>query len=175
MLFLVATNVVASRPPERRPTGTPLARANIQLTESRDYRSVGKYIPSEFTGPPSVFISSLTIKYTEVMYAYEARDKKKTRKLISLKLLQAWVCTFYGKSWTDFLTLFLKCAMCMHEVRIQLSNSVHSAEIFRNCIFNPIWTTSYHATPGHTTSHIFRNKRFQQAGAELCQAPLIFR
>ena len=25
--FLVATNVVASRPPERRPTGTPTARA----------------------------------------------------------------------------------------------------------------------------------------------------
>ena len=29
MLFLVATNVIASRPPERRPTGTPHARANI--------------------------------------------------------------------------------------------------------------------------------------------------
>ena len=28
MLFLVATNVVASRPPKRRPTGTPHARAN---------------------------------------------------------------------------------------------------------------------------------------------------
>ena len=27
MLFLVATNVVASRPPERRLTGTPHARA----------------------------------------------------------------------------------------------------------------------------------------------------
>ena len=27
MLFLVATNVVASRPPEHRPTGTPHARA----------------------------------------------------------------------------------------------------------------------------------------------------
>ena len=26
--FLVATNVVASRPPERRPTATPTARAN---------------------------------------------------------------------------------------------------------------------------------------------------
>ena len=26
--FLVATNVVASRPPERRPTGTPTDRAN---------------------------------------------------------------------------------------------------------------------------------------------------
>ena len=27
-MFLVATNVVASRPPERRPTATPTARAN---------------------------------------------------------------------------------------------------------------------------------------------------
>ena len=31
MLFLVATNVVASRPPERRPTGTLHARANFQI------------------------------------------------------------------------------------------------------------------------------------------------
>ena len=30
MSFLVATNVVASRPPEGRPTGTPHARANRQ-------------------------------------------------------------------------------------------------------------------------------------------------
>ena len=29
MLFIVATNVVASRPSERRPTGTPHARAKI--------------------------------------------------------------------------------------------------------------------------------------------------
>ena len=29
MSFLVATNVVASRPPESRPTGTPHARAKI--------------------------------------------------------------------------------------------------------------------------------------------------
>ena len=28
--FLVATNVVASRPPERRPTETPTARANCE-------------------------------------------------------------------------------------------------------------------------------------------------
>ena len=28
MSFLVATNVIASRPPERRPTGTPHGRAN---------------------------------------------------------------------------------------------------------------------------------------------------
>ena len=29
MTFIVATNVVASRPPKRRPTGTPHARANF--------------------------------------------------------------------------------------------------------------------------------------------------
>ena len=29
MTFIVATNIVASRPPERRPTGTPHARAKI--------------------------------------------------------------------------------------------------------------------------------------------------
>ena len=29
--FLVATNVVASRPPERRPTGTPTTRAKIRF------------------------------------------------------------------------------------------------------------------------------------------------
>ena len=30
--FLVATNVVASRPPERRPTATPTARAKKKIT-----------------------------------------------------------------------------------------------------------------------------------------------
>ena len=29
MTFIVATNVIASRPPERRPTGTPHTRAKI--------------------------------------------------------------------------------------------------------------------------------------------------
>ena len=31
MAEIVATNVVASRPPERRPTATPTARANTSL------------------------------------------------------------------------------------------------------------------------------------------------
>merc|ERR1711954_389619 len=31
MTFIVATKVIASRPPERRPTGTPNARANCLL------------------------------------------------------------------------------------------------------------------------------------------------
>ena len=32
MTFIVATNIVASRPPERRPTGTPYARAKKENT-----------------------------------------------------------------------------------------------------------------------------------------------
>ena len=36
-VVLVATNVVASRPPERRPTGTPHARANCVLGQSSHY------------------------------------------------------------------------------------------------------------------------------------------
>ena len=30
MMFLVATNVIANQPSERRPSGTPTARANIK-------------------------------------------------------------------------------------------------------------------------------------------------
>ena len=33
MMKLVATNVVASQPPERRPTATPTARANYKKYE----------------------------------------------------------------------------------------------------------------------------------------------
>ena len=35
MTFLMATNVVASQPPERRPTGTPTARAKMFCTVIR--------------------------------------------------------------------------------------------------------------------------------------------
>ena len=41
MSFLVATNVVASRPPERRPTGTPHARANWLQSSTLSYVSIG--------------------------------------------------------------------------------------------------------------------------------------
>ena len=34
MTFIVATNVIASRPPERRPTGTPHARAKIKQKDT---------------------------------------------------------------------------------------------------------------------------------------------
>ena len=30
-MFIVATNVIASWPPERRPTGTPHTRANLDI------------------------------------------------------------------------------------------------------------------------------------------------
>ena len=40
MTFIVATNVIASRPPERRSTGTPHARANVSNTKE----SLGKPI-----------------------------------------------------------------------------------------------------------------------------------
>ena len=36
MTFMVATNIVASRPPERRTTGTPHARANIPVDAISD-------------------------------------------------------------------------------------------------------------------------------------------
>ena len=39
MTFIVATNVVASRPPERRPTGTPHARANKVTNRQADKQS----------------------------------------------------------------------------------------------------------------------------------------
>ena len=35
MTFIVATNVIASRPPKRRPTVTPHARANISESPQR--------------------------------------------------------------------------------------------------------------------------------------------
>ena len=46
--FLVATYVVASQPPERRPTGTPTTRANFT---TQGYRGVN-YMPKPTT-PPS--------------------------------------------------------------------------------------------------------------------------
>ena len=33
MLFIVATNIVASRPPEHQPTGTPYSWVNSSLTD----------------------------------------------------------------------------------------------------------------------------------------------
>ena len=43
MAEIVATNVVASRPPERRPTATPTARANL-FSEYMGQSSKGMYI-----------------------------------------------------------------------------------------------------------------------------------
>ena len=44
MSFIVATNVVASQPPDRRPTGTPTSLANGQ--KNRDYVQVSTLYPS---------------------------------------------------------------------------------------------------------------------------------
>ena len=44
--FFVATIVVASRPPEHRPTGTPHACANIQLLFHKEY-PMGSHVDSE--------------------------------------------------------------------------------------------------------------------------------
>ena len=41
MTFIVATNVIASRPPERRPTGTPHARAKMGAYISFKKKGVG--------------------------------------------------------------------------------------------------------------------------------------
>ena len=40
MTFIVATNVVASRPPERQPTGTPHARANQGQTSQIEQNEI---------------------------------------------------------------------------------------------------------------------------------------
>ena len=41
--FLVATNVVASRPPERRPTATPTARAKMMVIGSHGWYFMQKW------------------------------------------------------------------------------------------------------------------------------------
>ena len=40
MTFIVATNVIASRPPERRPTGTPHARAKKEKKKKKENNDV---------------------------------------------------------------------------------------------------------------------------------------
>ena len=42
MTFIVATNVIASRPPERRPTRTPHARANKKRLSYSERKLVGE-------------------------------------------------------------------------------------------------------------------------------------
>ena len=46
MTFIVATNVIASRPPERRPTGTPHARANMSKSDREIVVELGNLVPS---------------------------------------------------------------------------------------------------------------------------------
>ena len=74
MSFLVATNVVASRPPERRPTGTLHARANIfswlpfsvfcMLTEIFDlYDNSGIVDPTEWLLTQNMLPESMIVAY----------------------------------------------------------------------------------------------------------------
>ena len=71
MSFLVATNVVASRPPERWPTGTPQARANFLMAYTKS-ATVNSPLPS-FSPPlwpryDLVNLASLFCLY-EILYA----------------------------------------------------------------------------------------------------------
>ena len=43
MLFIVATNVAASRLPERRPTGMPHARAKSLFPIVKDFALIGRH------------------------------------------------------------------------------------------------------------------------------------
>ena len=85
MSFLVATNVVASRPPKRRPTGTPYARANTF---------------SEF------IVCSLTATKTEKA---SLKPQEVTRLLgelvwVTLRDVTAWVNRFFVKTVLKLLT-----------------------------------------------------------------------
>ena len=62
MLFLVATNVVASRPPERRPTGTPHARANIRISFHTDTDI--RIFVLKLQGGPS-WVGNIVVKITQ--------------------------------------------------------------------------------------------------------------
>ena len=62
MLFLVATNVVASQPPERRPTGTPQARAN-------DVKSL-------YTLVPAILMPRSQVKYRKFHQQVAMIEKK---------------------------------------------------------------------------------------------------
>ena len=61
IMILVGTNVIASRPPERQPTGTPHARANIISTGSKRYR-VFKTNPKTPLLPTKPFTLNLEYK-----------------------------------------------------------------------------------------------------------------
>ena len=69
MLFLVATNVVASRPPECRPTGMPHARANGQYYRITKQDSATSHV----TKCPTITIS---IVYNLVFNTFNSREKQ---------------------------------------------------------------------------------------------------
>ena len=87
MLFLVATNGVASQPPERRPTGTPHARANSSPFEGcvmcGPVRVLTSYNLTKIqqTGQYQHNISSYLYAHTKALLIYQPRSEGGTRSL----------------------------------------------------------------------------------------------
>ena len=67
MTFIVATNVVATRPPERRPTGTPHAQA----------KKSG--IPT--TSVKSIFADQILLQYNKNIKNNNCNNNKRTTKI----------------------------------------------------------------------------------------------
>ena len=61
MSFLVAIKVVASRPPERRPTGTPHAHANIVKTINQALSNYLQYLTKSHKGQKTYIILLLPL------------------------------------------------------------------------------------------------------------------
>ena len=68
-MFLVATIVVASRPPERRPTGTPTTRANSYTLQAKEKR-----IPTDVRSSRAV-VEIIATKPTENPEVSDCNDK----------------------------------------------------------------------------------------------------
>ena len=69
MLFIVATNILASRPPARWPTGMPHARANGQYNRITKQDSATSHV----TKWPTITIS---IVYNLVFNTFNGREKQ---------------------------------------------------------------------------------------------------
>ena len=68
MLFIVATNIVVSQPPECRPTGMPTARANLITVQSQPELSLAQLSPNLFCNFNVACISSQLPKQKEGMF-----------------------------------------------------------------------------------------------------------
>ena len=85
MTFIVATNVIASRPPKRRPTGMPHARAKITLTQP-------PHLKPYCGGTPKIngmycceTLNALSFKWSSWDEAYGPKEQPETiKQLITL-------------------------------------------------------------------------------------------